>query len=498
MNPRPLILVAHDADSPVTELVSALAKFGAQPVVLATLEVVDKLREIQPDLFVVALRNPQPVAHLVEQSFKASPTLPAPLLVVCCAEDAVEAHAQALEAGADNFLHFDAPERQFTAVIASLLRRSKYRRRVVQEAESRFVRIFENAAVGIAQLKPDGAWLRVNQRLCQILGYSSEELLQTTFQELTYPPDLQMDLDLLARLLRGQIESYRLEKRYVHKDGYLVWANLSVGIERRDDGTPKYLVSVVEEISDRKVAERLRSLAEERLTAALRASSTGTFRWDVKEDSLFWDESLKKIFGFPSHYPIRRVEDFTNRLHPDDRGPVFLALEKCRQDGSDFDLEFRILWPDGTVRWLSDRGRMFLDADGNPDYMTGACLDITARKGERDERQANEESLRMALRSANAGSFDWDIVNGVVGWSTELEVLMDSNRVHSQARSKPFGRVYIQTTESWATRPSSRVLRPARSAGNGDSSVRMGRYAGSARPARCITTLTATRCACSE
>jgi PAS domain S-box-containing protein len=423
MNSKPLILLAGVPQVSLEGVASALHFKGWETFRAADLQVEALLREFSPALLIVALDDVSQVASIVRQTLAATTSLPAPLLILCASTDAVEAHATALEAGADNFLSWPPNPRELEAVVASLLRRAEYRRRVVQDAESRFSRIFENAAVGIAQLKPNGEWLRVNDRLCAIVGYSREELLRTTFQQITYAADLQSDLELLERLLLGEISNYQMEKRCLHRDGHLVWVNLTVGIERDETGGPKYLVSVIEDITDRKNAERIREITEERLTAALRASATGTFRWDVKEDSLVWDSSLKKIFGFPTTHPVNGIDDFTNCLHPDDRASVFEALDKCRAKGTDFDLEFRIVWPNGSVHWIVDRGRMFLDERGNPDYMTGACLDVTTRKHQAEEQLANAERLRLALLSANAGSFDWDIANQHIQWSTELEAL---------------------------------------------------------------------------
>ena len=102
----------------------------------------------------------------------------------------------------------------------------------LRESEARFRGTFENAAVGIANVGTDGAWLRVNQRLCDILGYSRAELLQKNFQEMTHPEDLPFNLDRFTALMRGEIDTYQLEKRYLHKDGHAVWVDLTAAVQR--------------------------------------------------------------------------------------------------------------------------------------------------------------------------------------------------------------------------------------------------------------------------
>ncbi|MGH8354161.1 MAG: bifunctional diguanylate cyclase/phosphodiesterase, partial [Pseudomonas sp.] len=125
-----------------------------------------------------------------------------------------------------------------------------------QESEQRFRATFEHAAVGIAHLAPDGRWLWVNSLLCQILGYSREELLQLSFQDITHPDDLTRDLDLVQQLLAGEIDRYSMEKRYRRRDGSQLWANLSVALVRHASGEPHYFISVVEDISLRKQHEQ--------------------------------------------------------------------------------------------------------------------------------------------------------------------------------------------------------------------------------------------------
>jgi PAS domain S-box-containing protein len=131
------------------------------------------------------------------------------------------------------------------------------------ESEKQFRATFELAAVGVANLAPDGRYLRVNQQLCETLGYSREEMLQRKFQDFTHPDDLEACLESVGRLLAGEIDSYTTEKRYLRKDGSVVWGNIAVALSRDDDGQPKFLISVIEDITERKTdREKLRESEE--------------------------------------------------------------------------------------------------------------------------------------------------------------------------------------------------------------------------------------------
>jgi PAS domain S-box-containing protein len=143
----------------------------------------------------------------------------------------------------------------------------------LRDSEGRFRGTFENAGVGIAHSNFEGRWLRLNEKLCAILGYTREELLQKTFRDITYPEDLPASLDHLGRLLRGEVSGYSLEKRYVRKDGSPVWIDLSISLQRDAGGTPAYLIAVVQDISERKRLEGELRQAKEAAEAASRAKS---------------------------------------------------------------------------------------------------------------------------------------------------------------------------------------------------------------------------------
>ena len=133
----------------------------------------------------------------------------------------------------------------------------------LREAEERFRLAFEHAPIGIALVSPEGAFMRVNRALSDIVGYPVEELVTKTFQELTHPEDLDSDLDYVGQVLSGELRSYEMEKRYFHRDGHIVWVLLSVSLVRDPDGTPVHFISQIQDITERKqLEERLVFLAD--------------------------------------------------------------------------------------------------------------------------------------------------------------------------------------------------------------------------------------------
>ncbi|MDR3504512.1 MAG: PAS domain S-box protein [Legionella sp.] len=172
-------------------------------------------------------------------------------------------------------------------------------------SEEIFRSAMQHASTGMALISPTGKWLNVNQSMCTMLGYSEEELLQSDFQTLTHPDDLETDLENVLLMLNKQIDSYQMEKRYIHKDGHLVWGLLSVSLVWDNDGSPKYFVSLVQNISARKKAEA----ANKKLLQALESSNA----------------ELERFAYVASHdlqEPIRMINNFGELLLTEKQGKL--------------------------------------------------------------------------------------------------------------------------------------------------------------------------------
>ncbi|PSR17152.1 hypothetical protein C8255_14070 [filamentous cyanobacterium CCP3] len=188
----------------------------------------------------------------------------------------------------------------------------------LREQGQLFRSTFNQAAVGIAHVSLDGQWLRVNQKLCQIVGYTRDELRRLTFQDITYPEDLDLDLAYVRQVLADEIQTYSMEKRYIRKDHSLVWINLTVSLVRKATGEPHYFISVVEDISERQAALRERKQAEDALQQL-----NDTLEQRVEERTAQLAEINQELEAFTysvSHdlrAPLRTMQGFAQALLED-------------------------------------------------------------------------------------------------------------------------------------------------------------------------------------
>lgn len=288
-------------------------------------------------------------------------------------------------------------EDELRALSIELEKRVAERTAELEKTNKEFRATFEQASVGIAHVATDGKWLRVNQRLCDIVGYTREEMRSLSFQDITHPDDLNADLALIYRVLAGDIVHYSIDKRYLRKDGETVWINLNVSLVRDDYGAPAYFISVVESINERKIAQANVQKSKERLELAIEATGLGLFDYFPQSGKAEWSLEMKRLYGLPIDAPVDFAA-FVQGLHPDDRnlvqGGLQAAMSNPRQRR--FHIEHRIIrFDDRQERWIDARGQIVFDEAGNAIRCIGTALDITEKKS--IEARIRESALHDTL-----------------------------------------------------------------------------------------------------
>ncbi|OGS74840.1 MAG: hypothetical protein A2063_05405 [Gallionellales bacterium GWA2_60_142] len=272
-------------------------------------------------------------------------------------------------------------------------------------SEERYRATFDHAAVGIAQVATDGRFLEINSVFCDIIGYTREEVLSQgfTFQQITLPEDLAPDMAQVQRLLDGADNQYAMEKRYVRKDGCVVWVSLSVALLRDEAGKPLHFISSVADITERKQAEQTVRFSMEKLNEAQRIAQVGNWDLDLGGGYLYWSDEIFNLFEIDKEMFAASYEAFLNAIHPDDRDRVNQAYTRSLETRQPYEIMHRLLMADGRVKWVNERCETFYDAQGKALRSVGTVQDITLRKQAEEALAQNELLLRTIFNTLPVG-----------------------------------------------------------------------------------------------
>ncbi len=257
------------------------------------------------------------------------------------------------------------------------------------KSEACFRSYFDLPLYGIAITSPEKGWVQVNDRICSILGYSRDEIVRMTWPEITHPDDLAADLKQFSRVLSGQSDQYNMDKRFIRKDGKVVWTHLSVGCVRKPDGSIDHIIAMIEDITNVKLAEEALKESEERYRSLFENSIDAVLLTAPDGRIIAANPEARRIFGHTEEEICRigraGLMDLTDpRLEA--------ALEERVRTGQ-FRGELMFVRKEGTSFPGDISSVIFRDRDGNS-KTSMIIRDITDRKQAEIALRESEEDFR--------------------------------------------------------------------------------------------------------
>ena len=279
----------------------------------------------------------------------------------------------------------------------------------LRESEERFRLTFDQSPIGAIMVDTNYHTLRVNDRLCQMLGYSREEFDTLTFHDLTYPEDLAAELQQGQALREGKIDRLDLEKRYVRKDGQILWGHLALRMMRASGGEPLYFLAKVQDITERKRVEDALRASQERLALAASGTRIGMFDWNIATGESHCTEQHARLLGLTTTTTTTTLSlshhyrEWAACVHPDDLARIESEVRRCMSEHAPYEAEYRVVWPDGTVHWIAFRAVFQYDTQDVPQHMLGVTMDITARKRVEEQLAHAHQRLDAIMRAVPVG-----------------------------------------------------------------------------------------------
>jgi PAS domain S-box-containing protein len=278
-----------------------------------------------------------------------------------------------------------------------LSERQKYEA-ALRESEATFRAMFDCSAVGKAEIEvATGRFVRVNAAMCRFVGYSEAELLSRTVFDITHPNERERDRESLRRMDAGILTVFDREKRYVRKDGGIVWARVTANCIRSEYGQPVRNTAVIQDIGARKQTELELEASRTRLQLALDAARLGSFQYDPLRGSRLGDARFREILDLTADETPD--DQLIKRVHPDDVEMVKMHRAETLNptDPKPVAIEHRIVRRDGAIRWVEIHGLGCFEGAGGERRavrVIGTAQDIT-------ERKRHEEQTQLLMREVN-------------------------------------------------------------------------------------------------
>ena len=270
--------------------------------------------------------------------------------------------------------------------------------------------MFRNAPIGLALVNLEGRFLNVNEELCRMFGYPSDELMAMTFQRITHPEDLEKDLNLLRETLDRKRDRYEMHKRYIRSDGSILSARLSVSLIVDDQGKPDFFVSQIADLSEIELSQNQLLELQSRWEVAIQGSQDGLWDWFIPTQTAYFSARWKELIGYNDDELPNDIAVWSERIHEEDLPRVTAAYQAhIAGELPQYNVEYRMRHRNGTWRWMQLRGRVITRSnDGHALRLAGTQTDITDRIAMTQALERAQSDLQAILHNLPAMIGYWD------------------------------------------------------------------------------------------
>ena len=275
----------------------------------------------------------------------------------------------------------------------------------LRKSEERWRSVFENSAIGVALTDLNGRFLTTNHVFQAMVGYTEEELRAVSFADLAHEDYRQANWALVTELVEGKRRQFQIEEKYRRKDGSSIWVSNNVSLVPGTERVPRFIMALSEDITQRKRAEEKLRRSEADLLDAQRMSRTGSLKIDISSGTVTGSPQVFRIFGVMPGEDTSTPEFWLGRTHPDDQKRVRELFDRSITQKTDFDADYRIVLPDGAIKYLHSIGHPSLNESGNLVEFGGTIIDITERKQREEALRRSEGYLAEAQKLTHTGSW---------------------------------------------------------------------------------------------
>jgi two-component system, cell cycle sensor histidine kinase and response regulator CckA len=293
----------------------------------------------------------------------------------------------------------------------------------LNENEEKFRIAFEHAPTGMSLIRADGKYLAVNPAACRIVGYTREELLAGTLNQVTHPDDVQRSAEWIQKCIAGEPCEAEFEKRFIHKDGHVVWGTVTSTWLRDSTGKPRISVAHLRDITLHKKAELALRESEARLQESHDLSRMGHWQLCLRTHTMTWSPGVFRLLGREANDCTPTFEAFLASVHVEDRSVVETAFTETAKGGKPCDFVYRLSLPEGGNRHLRAVARLDPGAMGAEPCVTGVLQDVTDMLRAEEDRVRLEAQLHRAQRMEAIGQ----LAGGVAHDFNNLLTAMSGN-----------------------------------------------------------------------